>query len=231
MSEGIGKVEFVFSETKVQQSGAKVKESSKVIAGNKGTNVRDSRFEAQVQNKRFRPLLSFGQYGESLGMLYWPWGVAVNDHDQISVTEFLHHRVSVFSGDGTHLGSFGREGQNNGEFRSPSRIAFDNHGNIVVADNNNHRVQVLDWNGHFLSKFGERGSRDHQLKFPEGLSINGNGEIIVADTCNKLIKIFSSSGKYLRKFGGAGSLVNPIHCIQHDQYFIVSDSGDHSINV
>ena len=100
-----------------------------------------------------------------------------------------------------------------------------------MADNNNHRVQVLDWNGHFPNKFGERGSRDHQLKFPEGLSINGNGEIIVADTCNKLIKIFSSSGKYLRKFGGAGSLVNPIHCIQHDQYFIVSDSGDHSIKM
>ena len=231
MSEGIGKVEFVFSETKAQQSEAKVKENSNLVDGNKGANVRDSRFEAQVQTKRFRPLLSFGQYGESLGMHYWPWGVAVNDYDQICVSEFLNHRVSVFSGDGTHLGSFGREGQNNGEFRSPSRIAFDNHGNIVVADNNNHRVQVLDWNGHFPSKFGERGSRDHQLKFPEGLSINGNGEIIVADTCNKLIKIFSSSGKYLRKFGGAGSLVNPIHCIQHDQYFIVSDSGDHSIKM
>ncbi|CAH3038426.1 unnamed protein product [Porites lobata] len=36
MSEGIGKVEFVFSETKAQQSGTKGKESSKVIAEIKG---------------------------------------------------------------------------------------------------------------------------------------------------------------------------------------------------
>ena len=231
MSEGIGKVEFVFSETKAQQSGAKGKESSKVIAGNKGANVRDSPLEAQVQTRRFRSMLSFGQKGESLGMLHLPWGVAVNDRDEIAVTEWGNNRVSVFSSDGTHLRSFGRLGKNNGEFQYPSGIAFDSLGNIVVADNNNHRVQVFDRNGNFLSKFGEQGSRDNHLKNPHGLSINGNGDIIIADQGNKLIKIFSSGGEYLRKFGGAGSLVAPYHCIQHGQYFIVSDYGDHSIKM
>ena len=72
MSEGIGKVEFVFSETKAQQSGAKGKESIKVIAGNKGANVRDSPLEAQVQTRRFRSVLSFGQKGKSVGMLNIP---------------------------------------------------------------------------------------------------------------------------------------------------------------
>ena len=231
MSEGIGKVEFVFSETKAQQSGAKGKESSKVIAGNKGANVRDSPLETQVQTRRFRSVLSFGQKGESVGMLNLPWGVAVNDHDEIAVTDCDNHRVSVFSSDGTHLRSFGRKGQNNGEFHCPKGIAFDSHGNIVVADCFNHRVQVFDRNGNFLSKFGEQGSGDNQLRYPQGLSINSNGDIIVADTNNPLIKIFSSSRKYLRKFGGAGSLLDPYHCIQHGQYFIVSDFGDHSIKI
>ena len=229
MSEGIGNVEFVFSETKAQQSGAKGKESSKVIAGNKGANVRDSPLETQVQTRRFRSVLSFGQKGESVGMLNYPWGVTVNDQDEIAVTEFLNHRVSVFSSDGTHLRSFGRIGDNNGEFLFPTGIAFDSHGNIVVADSWNHRVQIFDRNGNFLSKFG--GVRVHRLFYPEGLSINGNGDIVVSDLGNKLIKIFSSSGEYLRKFGGAGSLVDPFHCIQHGQYFIVSDVGDHSIKM
>ena len=132
MSEGIGKVEFVFSETKAQQSGTKGKESSKVIAGNKGANVRDSPLETQVQTRRFRSVLSFGQKGESVGMLNDPWGVAVNDHDEIAVTECGNHRVSVFSSDGTHLRWFGWEGQNNGAFQFPSWIAFDSLGNIVV---------------------------------------------------------------------------------------------------
>ena len=230
-SEGIGNVKTVLSETKAQQLEAKGKESSKVIAGNKGANVRDSPLETQVQTRRFRSVLSFGQKGESVGMLKGPWGVAVNDQDEIAVTEFWNHRVSVFSSDGTHLRSFGSEGQNNGEFNQPSGIAFDSLGNIVVTDCNNHRVQVFDRNGAFLRTFGEFGSLDHQLKNPEGLSINGNGDIIVTDTGNKLIKIFSSSGEYLRKFGGAGFLVEPNHCIEHGQYFIVSDYGDDSIKM
>ena len=231
MSEGIGNVEFVFSETIAQQSGTKGKESSKVIAGDKGANVRDSPLETQVQTRRFRSVLSFGQEGESVGMLKGPWGMAVNDRDEIAVTEFYNHRVSVFSSDGTHLRSFGKRGNNNGEFQNPAGIAFDSHGNIVVSDYSNHRVQVFDRNGNFLSKLGEQGSLDHQLSRPLGLSINGNGDIIVADKGNKVIKIFSSTGKYLRKFGGAGSLVQPHHCIQHVQYFIVSDAGDHSIKM
>ena len=230
-NEGIGNVKIVFSETKAQQSGAKGKESNKVIAGNKGANIHDSPLETQVQTRRFRSVLSFGQKGESVGMLNVPYGVAVNDQDEIAVTELGNNRVSVFSSDGTHLRSFGRKDKNNGEFYCPTGIAFDSHGNIVVADCYNHRVQVFNRNGNFLSMFGKQGSRDNQLEFPRGLSINGNGDIIVADKGNKLIKIFSSSGEYLRKFGGAGSLVYPFHCIQHDQYFIVSDSEDHSIKM
>ena len=230
-SEGIGNVKTVFSETKAQQSGAKGKESNKVIAGNKGANIRDSPLEAQVQTKRYIPVLSFGQEGKSVGILNGSWGVAVNDRDEIAVANVRKNRVSVFSSDGTHLRSFGSEGQNNGEFNQPSGIAFDSLGNIVVTDCNNHRVQVFDRNGAFLRKFGEFGSLDHQLKNPEGLSINGNGDIIVTDTGNKLIKIFSSSGEYLRKFGGVGSLVNPYHCIQHGQYFMVADYGDDSIKM
>ena len=97
-------------------------------------------------------------------MLNLPCGVAVNDRDGIPVTEFLNHRVSLFSSDGTHLRSFGRLGNNNGEFWFPTGIAFDSHGNIVVADNDNHRAQVFDRNDNFLSKFGQQGSLDNQLE-------------------------------------------------------------------
>ena len=230
-SEGIGNVRTLFSATKLQQSEAKGKESSKVIARTKGVNVRDSSLDAQVQTKRYIPVLSFGREGESVGMLKGPSGVAVNDRDEIAVTELWNNRVSLFSSDGTHLRSFGRKGENNSEFNAPSGIAFDSLGNIIVTDCKTHRVQVFDRNGKFLRKFGEYGSLDHQLTYPEGLSINGNGDIIVADRTNKLIKIFSSTGEYLRKFGRAGSLVSPYHCIQQGQYLIVSDYGDDSIKM
>ena len=64
-------------------------------------------------------------------MLNGPWGVAVNDRDQIALTELFNHRVSVFRSDGTHLRSFGGGGgdERKGEFNQPSGIAFDSHAN------------------------------------------------------------------------------------------------------
>ena len=63
-------------------------------------------------------------------MLNGPWGVAVNDRDQIALTELFNHRVSVFRSDrGTNLRSFGGEGERNGESNQPSGIAFDSHAN------------------------------------------------------------------------------------------------------
>ena len=182
-------------------------------------------------NRTFRPLLSFGQKGKSVGMLHFPWGVAVNNHDEIAVSECGNHRITIFSREGTFLKSFGRRGKSNGMFINPSGIAFDQNNNVFVVDSFNHRVQVFDRNGNFLRKFGEQGSLDHQLEHPNGLSINGSGDLIVSDSANKFIKIFSPNGKFLRKFGGAASLVTPFHCIQHGQFFIVSDWSDHSFKM
>ena len=182
-------------------------------------------------NRTFRPLLSFGQKGKSVGMLHFPWGVAVNNHDEIAVSECGNHRITIFSSEGTYLKSFGRRGKSNGMFINPSGIAFDQNNNIFVLDSFNHRVQVFDRNGNFLRTFGEQGSLDHQLEHPNGLSINGNGDLIVSDSGNKFIKIFSPNGKFLRKFGGAGSLVTPFHCIQRGQFFIVSDWSDYSFKM
>ena len=178
-------------------------------------------------NRTFRPLLSFGQKGKSVGMLHFPWGVAVNNHDEIAVSECGNRRITIFSSEGTYLSSFGRRGINDGMFIVPSGIAFDRNNNILVVDSFNHRVQVFDRNGNFLRKFGE----EESLQQPNGLSINGNGDIIVCDSGDKVIKIFSPSGEFLRKFGEAGSLVTPFHCIQHGQYYIVSDWSDHSIKM
>ena len=60
----------------MQQPGTKGKESSKVIAGNKGANVRDSPLKTQVQTRS--AFIPWTNYGESVGMFSVPGGVAVN---------------------------------------------------------------------------------------------------------------------------------------------------------
>ncbi|XP_068738573.1 E3 ubiquitin-protein ligase TRIM71-like [Montipora capricornis] len=195
-----------------------------------GEHVRDSPFEVVVKHRQFRPVLSFGKPGSDAGMLSKPCGVAVNDKDEIAVSEFSKHRVQIFTSNGTHLRSFGKKGNQQGEFNFPAGIAF--HDNkIIVADAGNLRVQLFSDEGHYLNQFGGKGSRDHQLQTSPGLSTDSDGNIIVADRGNKLIKIFSLDGRFLRSIGTEGSFIFPFHCIQHDNFLIVSDRYRHCIKV
>ena len=232
--EGYNEGKQMFTEisdnSEEQQSSAQRNESRQATGGFEGEHVRGSRFEVQVQSRRFRPVLSFEHCHTSDERLWAPYGVAVNNRNEIAVTEFSNHRVSVFSCDGTHLRSFGSKGRKPGEFVHPTGITFDINGNVIVADSGNNRVQVFSENGEFLSKFGEEGNLDHQLKSPQGLSVTSNGDIIVADAGNKFIEIFSSSGQIVRKFTGQ-DLHYPCHCIQTEQHLIVSDLYTHCIGV
>ena len=190
-----------------------------------GEHIRGSPFEVQVRPRQFRPVLSFGEQ-----ILKYPWGVAVNEQDEIAVSDTGNHKIHLFKSDGTHIRSFGGKGAELGQLNSPSGTVY--HGdNIIVAEQVNHRVQVLSRQGGYLRHFGREGSLDHQLDSPTGLSIDSDCNIIVPDKLNKLIKIFSTDGQFLNKLGTEGSFTKPFHCIQHDNYLIVSDNGDHSVKI
>ncbi|XP_078344288.1 E3 ubiquitin-protein ligase TRIM45-like [Oculina patagonica] len=203
----------------------------KVTVKVNGQHVRDSPFSVSVKPFQIRPVLSFGKEGLSVGMFKYPWGVAVNDRDEIAVTDSIH-RVQIFNSNGNYLRSFGREGNKAGELTNPRGIAFHKNGNIFVVDGFNHRVQIFSGEGKYVGMFGGKGSLDSQLYNPCGLSVDSDGNIIVADGSNKLIKIFSPNGKFLMKIGGEGSLTFPIHCIQCGfRYLIVSDRDEHCMKV
>ena len=212
--DGSYKIKYFAKETGTCSASVKVN----------GEHIRGSPFEVQVKPRQFRPVLSFGQQ-----ILKKPWGVAVNEQDEIAVSDIGNHKIHLFKSDGTHLKSFGEKGVQHGELDWPCGIVF-HGGNIIVAEQSeNSRVQELSRHGEYLRHFGGKGSLDNQLRFPTGLSINSDGNIIVTDWLNKLIKIFSTDGQFLDKVSTGGSFTKPFHCIQHGKYIIVSDRGDHSI--
>ena len=218
--DGTYKINYFGKETGTCQASVKVN----------GEHVRGSPFEIQIKPRQFRPVLSFGQEGSSAGMFSNPWGVAVNEKDDIAVTETGNNRIQVFRSNGTHLRAFGKKGDQQGQFNYPAGIAFHND-NIIVADNGNNSVQLFSSQGEYLGQFGGEGNLDHQLKNPLGLSIDIDGNIIVADRNNKLIKIFSLDGQFLRKIGTKGSFSFPFHCIQHENFLVVSDKGENCVKV
>ena len=111
-------------------------------------DVHASPFTIQIKRRQFRPVLSFGKQGLAAGMLNGPWGVAVNVHKEIAVTDKGNNRVQLFSSDGTYLRSFGTKGAKQGKFDFPTGIAFDiKNDNILVVDSSNHRVQLFSEQG------------------------------------------------------------------------------------
>ena len=214
--DGSYKIKYFAKETGTCSASVKVN----------GEHIRGSPFEVQVKPRQFRPVLSFGEQ-----ILKLPWGVAVNERDEIAVSDVGNHKVHLFQRDGTHIKSFGEHSDQHGEFDWPCGILFLG-GNIIVAEQSkNSRIQELSREGEYLRHFGGLGRLDHQLNFPTGLSIDSDCNIIVADKGNKLIKIFSADGQFLHKLGTEGSFTEPFHCIQHDNYLIVSDYGDNSVKL
>ena len=214
--DGTYKIKYFAKETGTCSASVKVN----------GEHIRGSPFEVQVKPRQFRPVLSFGQQ-----ILKLPWGVAVNEQDEVAVSDVGNHKIHLFSSNGTYIESLGGLGHQLGqpaEFNRPTGIAFYAE-NFIVAERGNHRVQEFSERGKYLSHFGGQGSLDHQLNNPRGLSIDSDGNILVADYDNKLIKIFSAGGQFVSKIGNEGDFAEPFHCIQHDNYLIVSDSGDHSV--
>ena len=218
--DGSYKISYFAKETGTCQASVKVN----------GQHVRGSPFKTEFKPRLFKPVLSFGKQGSAPGMFRGPRGIAVNDKDEIAVTDEDNHRIQIFRKDGTHLRSFGTKGNKQGQFSYPNGVTFYND-NIIVSDSYNHRIQIFDDQGHYLDQFGEKGKLNHQLDYPRGLSIDSDGNIIVADLANKSIKIFTHDGQFLRRIGEEGSFIDPVHCIQHDNCFIVSDIGDSCIKV
>ena len=213
--DGSYKIKYFAKETGTCSASVKVN----------GEHIRGSPFEVQVKPRQFRPVLSFGEQ-----ILKKPWGVAVNEQNEIAVSDVGNHKIHFFRGEGTYIKSFGGEGTKPGAFNRPAGIAF-HVNNIILAEQSNHRVQEVSKQGQYLGHFGEEGSLDRQLYGPCGLSIDSDGNILVADSLNKSIKIFSSGGHILSKIGKEGSFTEPFHCIQHDNYLIVSDSDDHCVKL
>ena len=218
--DGSYKISYFAKETGTCQASVKVN----------GQHVRGSPFKTEFKHRLFKPVLSFGKRGSTPGKFNWPWGIAVNDKDEIAVTDSANHRIQIFLADGTHSRSFGRRGNGKGQFNYPNGITFYDN-NMIVSDTYNHRIQIFDDQGQYLRQFGEKGKLNHQLDLPIGLSIDSDGNIIVADSNNKSIKVFTLDGKFLRGIGAEGSFIYPVHCIQHENYFIVSDDGGHCIKI
>ena len=136
-----------------------------------GEDVREGPFPPiRVKPRELKTLISFGSKGTGPGQFNRPWGVAVNTHGEIAVSDWESHRVQVFSTEGRFLFSFGEEGTGDGQFNKPRGVTYDRDDNLLVVDSNNHRIQQFSRTGQFMRTFGAKGERGGKVNNPLGIS-------------------------------------------------------------
>jgi DNA-binding beta-propeller fold protein YncE len=153
---------------------------------------------ATSQGKPPRCLLTWGKNGTAPGEFHSPIGIAINQADEIFVTEFKNNRVQKFSSEGKFLSAFPVA-------EMPGGIAVDKTGNIYVAPMMSHKVCVYSPEGKLLREWGKQGKGDGEFDQPGGIAVWPDGGIYVADQVNRRIQRFTPDGKFLLKWGEYGS--------------------------
>lgn len=168
-----------------------------------------------------------------------PTGIAVDEDDNIFLSDTDSHRVLKFSCDGTLLATLGKKysiGEGRGEFNKPKGIAVASNGDVYVCDKDNHRIQVLNSNLQFKFAFGKRGSGPAEFYHPRDVAFDSAGNIYIVDSSNLTVKVFTPSFKPLRQIGSAGNQFYhfraPMNiCIDSNDIVYVTDRNKYCVMV
>ncbi len=138
------------------------------------------------------------------GSLVWPTGIALDQDENIYVSDEWLNRIAIFTKDGDWVGAWGTKGSSEGQFEQPSGITFDSEDNLIVVDTGNHRVQKYTKDGKFISQFGQEGAGEGSFNMPWGIHVDGENQVFIADWRNDRIQKFAADGKFLMQFGSSG---------------------------
>lgn len=142
--------------------------------------------------------LSWGGKGAADGQFQSPIDIAVNEADELYVTEFHGQRVQKFTAEGQFLLSFPVADH-------PGGIAVDRQGNVYVAPLLGHQVRVFAPDGRPLRSWGRKGTGDGEFNEPGDIAIDRQGNVYVTDQVNRRVQWFDAEGRFLGKWGEYGS--------------------------
>jgi len=138
------------------------------------------------QNDKF--CYCFGQCGTKPGNFQNPNDVAINNNeDQLFITEWMNHRVQMFTPKGQFLKVFGNFTDVPFKLNNPDGIHYTSDGHLLISSYANQLVLVFKEDGKFITAI--EGTYKGRARFhnPGGVVMMNNGQIVIVDINNKLV--------------------------------------------
>ncbi len=142
-------------------------------------------------------------------LFYEPWGITVDNSDNIFVADTRNNKIRKISPEGNvttyaGTGSYGiSSGPGNvSTFGFPTGIDVDSDGNVYVADHNTHIIRRISISGFVTTIAGtpyilgdvDGAANAASFNRPYGLTVDQEGNIYVADEWNHKIRKISTDG-------------------------------------
>jgi DNA-binding beta-propeller fold protein YncE len=151
-----------------------------------------------------RVVLAWGTNGDGDGEFDIPIAVAVNQDDEILVTDFRQTNAEARS----RVQRFDREGRFLGRFETdpmPGGLALNEDGFLYVTHMMKHKVAVYDPAGKLVREFGKKGSAPGEFDQPGGIALGPDGSVYVADQANQRVQRLSPQGEAIGSWGKHGT--------------------------
>ena len=130
-----------------------------------------------------------------------PYGIAVNSHGEMVVTEERGYRISVFDVRGQRIQTFGSRGIRPEQMIYPAGIAVDDVNNIYVSSFD--KLQKFTSYGELIKCVGRKGSNEGEFNDPRGVTIYSN-QVYVCDCNNHRIQVFDLNLHFIGSIGSHG---------------------------
>jgi peptidylamidoglycolate lyase len=159
-----------------------------------------------------------------------PHGIAVDDRDNVWVTDVALQQVFKFSPEGRLLMTLGERGVAGADahhFNRPTDVAVLRDGSFYVTDGYiNTRVVKFSPDGKFLFQWGRPGSGPGEFDTPHAISVDKAGLVYVADRENDRVQIFSADGRFIRQIRSR-EMGRPYGlALLSDGMIVVADGGE-----
>ena len=202
-----------------------------------GCAIPDARESFMVLSNN--PVMTFGKQGQGQGDLTYPTAVAIDDNQNIFITDVINNRIEKFDAGGNYLSEISVSPDDQRE--SVTDIMLD--GALIVtnkvmmsADKSN--ITPTSTTRIYSAEEGKPFRQFQHKDIPNSynLAINSHHSIIRCDYSNGRFYVFDQEGQILRKFGGKGAQNGffrqpTFMCIGRGDDLVISDAGNRRVQI